>query len=189
MPTLDPRSTALVLIDLQRGILPFAKAPHDPGTILRHASALARAMRERGGLVVRVRVGWSPDGADRLKQPTDQPAPVTDLPPDWLDDPVELPRSAGDVEILKRHWNAFHGTELDLQLRRRGVRCIVLGGIATPFGVESTARTGWELGYELLLPEDLSSAPSEALHRHGFELILPRLGRVTTTARVLDALQ
>ena len=50
--------------------------------------------------------------------------------------------AAGDIVITKRQWGAFHGTELDLQLRRRGIRGIVLGGIATNFGVEFTGAPG-----------------------------------------------
>jgi nicotinamidase-related amidase len=188
MQPLDPRTTAVVLIDLQQGILPFAQAPYDGATIVRQAAALAQAARRAGALVVRVRVGWSPDQADRPSQPTDQAAPMAALPAHWWDDPAGLPAEAGDLAIVKRHWNAFHATELDLQLRRRGIRSVVLGGIATPFGVESTARMGWELGYELLLPEDLSSAPDEALHRHSMQRILPRLGRVVSVAQVVQAL-
>ncbi|HJV59608.1 MAG TPA: isochorismatase family protein, partial [Albitalea sp.] len=76
-----------------------------------------------------------------------------------------------------------------LQLRRRGIRTLVLGGIVTAFGVESTARAGWELGYELLLPEDLSSAPDGALHHHSMQRVLPRLGRVTTVASVIETMR
>jgi nicotinamidase-related amidase len=189
MQALEARSTAVVLIDLQQGILPFAQAPHDAAAIVRQAAQLCAAAREAGALVVRVRVGWAPDQADRPNQPTDQPAPAPQLPPHWWDDPEGLPAAEADLAIVKRHWNAFHATELDLQLRRRRIRTVVLGGIATPFGVESTARTGWELGYELLFPEDLSGAPDEALHRHSMQRVLPRLGRVVTVAQVVDALR
>ena len=65
------------------------------------------------------------------------------------------PPAPTDLVITKRQWGAFHGTELDLQLRRRGIRCIVLGGIATNIGVESTARAALELGYELVIAEDM----------------------------------
>lgn len=190
MLDLDPRSTALVLVDLQHGILPFAKAPYDAATILKHAAALADRARARGALVVRVRVGWHADGRDLLQQPTDHAAPVpaNGLPPDWWQDPAALPAAPGDLNIVKRQWNAFHGTELDLQLRRRGIRTLVLGGIVTPFGVEGTARAAWERGYELVLPEDLSSAALEVQHTHSMAHVLPRLGRVRSTADVLQAL-
>jgi len=188
MPSLDPQTTVLVLIDLQQGIVPLAKAPYDGAAVLRQARRLADAFRGRKALVVRVKVGWSADGADRLKQPSDQPNAGGDLPANWLDDPAQLPSEPGDLPILKRQWNAFHGTELDLQLRRRGIRTIVIGGISTPFGVEGTARAAWELGYELVFPEDLSSAGDEAVHRNSMEKILPRMGRVRTVDEVLKDL-
>lgn len=189
MLALDKPSTAVVLIDLQQGILPFAQAPYDSQTIVRQAKRLADTARAEGVLVVRVRVGWHADLADRPSQPTDQAAPIAELPPQWWGDPAELPADPADLMIVKRHWNAFHATELDLQLRRRRIRTIVLGGVATAFGVESTARTGWELGYELLFPEDLSSAPDATLHQHSMQRVLPRLGRVTTVNKVLEAMR
>jgi nicotinamidase-related amidase len=190
MLTLDPRSTALVLIDLQQGILGFGKAPHSADKVLANAAALAARCRERGALVVRVRVGWSSDRLDMVTSPTDTPAPTPagPLPASWWADPPALPAVDGDLEIVKRQWNAFHGTELDLQLRRRGMRTVVLGGLVTPFGVESTARAGWERGYEMVFPEDLSSAALAEQHVHAMTHILPRLGRIRSTAEVLAAL-
>jgi nicotinamidase-related amidase len=187
--TLDPRTTALVTIDLQQGILGLAKAPHDAAAVLANASALSNAFRAAKAAVVRVKVGFSSDMADRLQPPVDAPNPAGDLPPNWLDDPVELPAQPGDIHVLKRQWGAFHGTDLDLQLRRRGIRTIVLGGISTPFGVESTARFAWELGYEIVFAEDLCSAGVAEQHHHAFRHIFPRLGRTRTTAQVIAALR
>ncbi|MET0382120.1 MAG: hydrolase [Burkholderiaceae bacterium] len=187
-PQLDARTTALVLIDLQRGILGFAKAPYGPDTVLANAAALATAFRAAKALVVRVKVGWSADGGDVLRPPVDAPGPAGAPPADWLDDPAELPMQPGDLPILKRQWGAFHGTELDLQLRRRGIRTLVLGGISTSIGVESTARFAWELGYEIVFAEDLSSGSEAALHQHSFQAIFPRLGRVRSTAQVISGL-
>ena len=59
------------------------------------------------------------------------------LPADWADFAPEIGSLRADIVITKRHWGAFYGTELDLQLRRRGVNTIVLAGVATNFGVES----------------------------------------------------
>jgi nicotinamidase-related amidase len=186
--TLDPRTTALVLIDLQKGILPYAKAPYDSATVLANAAKLASAFRTAQSQVVLVKVGFSADGGDRLTADVDAPTPSAAQPADWLDDPVELPRQPGDILILKRQWGAFNGTELDLQLRRRGIRTIVLAGIATSIGVESTARFAWELGYEIVFAEDATSGPDAAMHVHSFKGIFPRLGRVRTTTDLLAAL-
>jgi nicotinamidase-related amidase len=185
---LDPKTTALVLIDLQKGILPFAKAPYGADAVVANAISLVRAFRAAKATIVRVRVGFSADGLDRLRQPVDNLNPPGPVPADWLADPDGLPSQPGDIEILKRQWGAFYGTELDLQLRRRGIRTLVLGGIATAIGVESTARAAFEHGYEIVFPEDLSSSPLEALHRHSFGAIFPRIGRVRTTLQVLAAM-
>jgi nicotinamidase-related amidase len=190
MLTLDPKTTALVLIDLQKGILPNAKAPYAGAQVLANAVALASRFRALGAPVVRVRVGFSPDMRERLATPTDVPFPVPPggMPPGYTADPDELPPQPGDIDILKRQWNAFYGTELDLQLRRRGIRTIVLGGLVTSFGVDSTARAGWERNYEMVFPEDLSSAAEEVLHTYPMQKVFPRLGRVVTCADVLQAL-
>jgi nicotinamidase-related amidase len=185
---LDPRTTALVLIDLQKGIVPYAKAPYDGATVLANAVRLADAFRAGRSPVVLVKVGFSADGGDRLVAPVDAPTAATAPPANWLDDTDELPAQAGDIHILKRQWGAFNGTELDLQLRRRGIRTIVLAGIATSIGVESTARFAWELGYEIVFAEDATSGSDAAMHEHSFKSIFPRLGRIRTTADVLAAL-
>jgi len=137
---LDAATTALVLIDLQQGILPYAKAPRDAAAVLAKAAPLADAFRAAKALVVLAKVGFSADGGDVLRTQVDAPNPPGPPAPDWLDQPAGLPSRPGDLHILKRQWGAFHGTELDLQLRRRGIRTIVLAGIATSIGVESTAR-------------------------------------------------
>jgi nicotinamidase-related amidase len=186
---LDAATTALVLIDLQQGILPYAKAPYDATAVLAHAAPLAAAFRARRSPVVLVKVGFSPDGGDQLKSRVDAPNPPGPAPAHWLDDTPELPPQPGDIHILKRQWGAFHGTELDLQLRRRGILTIVLAGIATAIGVESTARFAWELGYDIVFVEDATSGPDAAMHANSFEKVFPRIGRVRTTAQVLAALE
>ena len=185
---LDPATTALVLIDLQQGILPYAKAPYDGAAVLAQAVPLAAAFHARQSPVVRVKVGFSADGGDVLKAIVDAPNPAGAPPSNWLDDPADLPTQPGDITIVKRQWGAFHGTELDLQLRRRGIRTIVLAGIATAIGVESTARFAWELGYDIVFAEDATSGPDADMHANSFGKVFPRLGRVRTTAQVLAAL-
>jgi len=186
---LDAATTALVLIDLQQGIVPYAKAPYDGAAVLANAAPLARAFRAAKSPVVLVKVGFSADGGDALKSLVDAPNPPGAPPANWTDDTPELPSQPGDIHILKRQWGAFHGTELDLQLRRRGIRTIVLAGIATAIGVESTARFAWELGYDIVFAEDATSGPDAAMHANSFEKVFPRLGRVRKTADVLAALK
>src|SRR3546814_2351811 len=96
---------------------------------------------------------WSSDVCSS-DLPVDQAPPLPpQLPDTWWDIPAELDHQPSDILITKRQWNAFYGTELDLQLRRRGIDTIVLGGIVTGIGVESTARAGWEQGYGQVLVE------------------------------------
>jgi nicotinamidase-related amidase len=154
-------------------------APHSAAVIYERSMQLAQRFRAAAAPVVRVRVSFSAELADAPQLPVDQPTDYSSLPPGWDDFPEPLQPS--DLVITKRQWGAFYGTELDLQLRRRGVRCIVLGGIATNIGVESTARSAAEHGYELVIPEDLCSSTSAEMHAFSFKHILPRLARITTT--------
>jgi len=187
---LDPKKTALVLIDLQEGILGYGKAPRSGADVVATASVLAKRFREANAPVILVRVGWSADLGDTLKQPVDQPAalPPGGLPANWWDFPAELNVDERDIKITKRQWNAFFGTELDLQLRRRGIETIVLGGISTNIGVESTARAAYELGYALVLVEDAMSCAAPEHHQASLNHIFPRLGLVRQSADVLSAL-
>jgi nicotinamidase-related amidase len=120
MDALDPRTTALVLVDLQIGILGFPLTPSSSGAISSAGAQLAKRFRAAGATVVLTRVTWSADFADALQQPVDRPLPgPAQLPAGWADFPKELEQSSRDIIITKRQWGAFHGTELDLQLRRR----------------------------------------------------------------------
>lgn len=188
--SLDASSTALVVIDLQKGILSRPCEPHASAEVLERAVRLADAVRAKGGFVVLVRVAFSPDFKDALRPPSDDPgwARAAAPPPDWADLAPELGPRAGDHVVTKRQWGAFHGTDLDLQLRRRGVTTIVLCGISTCFGVESTARGAHEHGYSQVFAEDAMSTLSAAEHQHTVTRIFPRLGRVRSTAEILAAL-
>jgi nicotinamidase-related amidase len=184
--TLPPKSTALVLIDLQKGITGFSTEPHSSSEIVRNATTLADRFRSLGAPVFLVRVAF-PTGDAALKLITDaQPALPASEPEGWSELAVE-PHSQ-DVLILKRHWGAFYGTELDLQLRRRRIETIVLGGIATNFGVESTARNGYEFGYHVVFAEDAMGTFTKPSHEFAIQNIFPRLGRVRTTEEILQAL-
>ena len=187
---LDPARTALVSIDLQRGIAAGPVAPHPASDIVARAAEMARALRAAGGTVVLVRVTPSADRRDALHPLTDTP-PWTPAPQpaDWAEIIPELGPAAGDIVITKRQWGAFYGTELDLQLRRRGVDTILLAGISTNVGVESTARDAYERGYQQVFVEDAMSARSADDHEHTVRSVFPRIGRVRSTADVLAALR
>jgi len=185
---LDPSKTALVLIDLQRGIIAFPAEPRATAEVIANAVRLADSFRAAGAAVVLVHVAIGPDGGDRLRAQVDEPQPMRQLPTDFAEIVAELGPKEGDIVVTKRQWGAFYGTDLDLQLRRRGITTIVLGGIATNHGVESTARDGYERGYQLVLVEDAMSARSASDHAFAFDRIFPRIGRVCRTADVIAAL-
>jgi nicotinamidase-related amidase len=188
---LDAKSTALVLIDLQRGILTRDTAPHPAAKVLANAVRLADRFRQLGATVVLVHVEFSADGKDVLAVPVDSPFTVRpgQMPPDWTQFAPELGPRDGDVLITKRQWGAFYGTDLELQLRRRGARSIVLGGIATNFGVESTARDAWERNFAIVFAEDAMAGLSAEAHAFAVGNIFPRLGRIRSTEQVLAALK
>jgi nicotinamidase-related amidase len=186
--TLDARRTAIVVIDLQKGIVRMPGAPYPRPAVVANCARLLAAARQAGAQPVLVHVGGSPDLADRLRPTVDQPMRATaPPPPDWSELIPELDRQPGDVVILKRQWGAFYGTDLDLQLRRRGLGTIVLCGIATEFGVESTARDAFERGYELVFAEDAMTGSSAESHLNSVERIFPRMGRVRTTEEIVAA--
>ncbi len=188
--SLDAKTTALVLVDVQKGILTMPLAPHDAETLVKNAAALGQRFQEAGGTIVLVNVAFAPDGVDRLKQEVDAPMAVRPggLPPDWTEFAPEIAALRADVVVTKRQWGAFHGTELDLQLRRRGIATVVMGGIATNFGVESTAREAWQHGYAVIVAEDATTSIGPDLHAFAIERILPRIARIRSTADILAAL-
>ena len=189
--SLDPRKTALVLIDLQKGTLGLPLAPYAAAQIIETSAALGRRFADTGGTILPVRVAFAGDQADRPPQAVDTPMqlPPGGLPPDWSELAPEIAALPAASVITKRQWGAFHGTELDLQLRRRGITSIVLGGIATNFGVESTAREAWQHNYAVVVAEDACTSLGEDLHRFSIEKVLPRVARVRKAAEIMAALQ
>ena len=179
MINVDPKTTALVLIDLQEGVLAYPLAPLSGPEVLSKGKALAERFRAAKAPVVLVNVDWSADSKDVLRPPVDYPThPEGGLPKGFSKLGSGLAKD-GDILITKRQWGAFHGTELDLQLRRRGVRTIVLGGVATNFGVESTARQAWELGYEVVITKEATSSLAPDMHDFAMTKIFPLISRVT----------
>jgi nicotinamidase-related amidase len=184
---LVPATTALVVIDLQKGIVGRALEPHNAAEVVKHSVQLANALRAQGGLVVWVRVAIG----DILHLPVDAPMrdPNAPPPPAEASELIpELDRQPGDLVITKRQWGAFYGTELEQMLRRRGIRTILMAGIATNMGVESTARAAFDMGYELVFVEDAMTTMKAEAHQFATGVIFPRMGRVRSSAEVLEEL-
>jgi nicotinamidase-related amidase len=187
---LDPRRTAVVVIDLQKGIVGFPGTPHSAESVVANTAALLEAARSVGAQPILVHVGRSADGGDGLKVACDQPMRTGGaMPPDWSELIAELNRQPSDIVILKRQWGAFYGTDLELQLRRRGLSTIVLCGVATEFGVESTARDAYERGFEQVFAEDAMTGRTAESHANAIANIFPRMGRVRTTVEIVAALR
>jgi nicotinamidase-related amidase len=174
---LDP-TAALVVIDLQKGIVGMPTVHPIAGIIARTAQ-IARAFRERRLPVVLVNVTGGAPGR------TDISRPKMAMPDDWTNMVPELEQGPTDYLVSKQRWGAFHGTSLDEYLRQRGVTQIVLTGVATSIGVESTARSAYDLGYNVALVVDAMTDRDADSHRHAIEKIFPRLGETDTTDNVL----
>jgi nicotinamidase-related amidase len=185
---IDKLKTALVVIDLQKGIAGRQTAPYPSYIVIKNAAALAKAFRKNGMPVFLVRVAPSPDRKDVLRPVADAAMPVQTPPPDWADIVPELGPKQGDFVITKHQWGAFYGTELDLEFRRRGITTMVLCGISTSIGVESTARFAYEYGYNQIFAEDAMSALSAEEHLFTVTKIFPRIGLVRKTRELVDDL-
>ncbi len=176
---LDP-AAALVLIDLQKGVIGLPTA-HSSAAIVADAARLARAFRRRNLPVVLVNV------VARAPGRTSKSLSFTP-PPDWHELSPELGAEPQDIRVTKYNVGAFHGTSLDLQLRRRGVTQIFLGGIATSSGVEATARAGYDHGYNIVAVTDAMTDMDAESHDHAVRKQFPKIGETTTVAEVLSFL-
>ncbi|MQY21557.1 isochorismatase family protein [Nocardia macrotermitis] len=185
LTVLDPHS-ALIVIDLQKGVaaLPLA---HPVAEVAGNAARLAQGFRARGLPVILVRAtGMAPGRTERsFSRPADAPRP----PADSADLLPELNQQDSDHELLKQTWGAFMNPELDQLLRKLEVTQVVVIGIATSFGVESTARQAYEHGYHVTLATDAMTDFSVEAHEGSVVRIFPSLGETGTTAEVLALLE
>jgi nicotinamidase-related amidase len=183
--TLDPK-TALVVIDLLERIVAAPVVPIPAADVVAHTAELAAAFRDHGLPVVLVKAGAAPGegtpGRTQRRRAAGAPRPAGG------EDIVGEIRGEGDIIVHKRNWGAFYGTDLDLHLRRRGITQIVLTGIATSLGVESTARAAHEHGYHVALVSDAMTDLNADAHANSVERIFPLLGELGTTAEIVEFL-
>jgi len=181
----------LVVIDIQKGILAIDRKlePYTANQVVANVSKLVRRFRELGMPVFLVHV-TSINGKDMLHPITDQQLQwsSSQRPADWAEFVEEIRPTEKDIVITKRQWGAFYGTELDLQLRRRSIDAIVLCGVSTNIGVETTAREAYQYGYDQVFVTDAMSASSKDEHEVTLKFIFPRIGLLRTTEQVLSAL-
>ena len=179
--TLDPK-TAMIIIDLQKGIVGLALADGIE-TVIDNSRQLAEAFRRNGLPVVLVNVDAIAPGR------TEQSRSPRDLPADWAEIVPELGAQSEDLKVTKRTWGAFASTDLGQQLGALGVTQVVITGVATSIGVESTARQAYEAGFNVTLAIDAMTDLQPEAHRASIANIFPRLGETGTTKEIIGLLE
>jgi nicotinamidase-related amidase len=180
LTALDPQ-TALIVVDLQQGIVGM-QSIHPIAEVIERACALIEAFRRNELPVVLVNVAGGAPGR------TDQPRRFQSLPEGWTDLIPQLNAQPGDVFVTKRTWGAFANTDLESRLKQRGVTQVVVTGVATGSGVESTARQAYELGFNVTLAIDAMTDVRADAHAYSLANVFPRLGETGTTQQILDLL-
>jgi nicotinamidase-related amidase len=178
--TLDPK-TALIVIDLQKGIVALPSV-HPMEGVVKHASALADAFRQHGLPVVLVNVNGGAPGR------TEQAPRVREFPDGWTDLIPELNQQPQDLTVTKRTGGAFTNTGLEGHLKQQGITQVVLGGVSTSFGVESTARQAHEFGFNVTVATDAVTDMNLDAHINSVTRIFPRISETGTTQEILDLL-
>ncbi|AUG53581.1 isochorismatase family protein [Thalassospira marina] len=178
---LDPK-TALIVIDLQQGILAYPLV-HSADDVLEKSVALANAFRARNLPVVLVNVAGGAPGRN------EQPPRASSFPPGWADLAPAIDTGRHDHKVTKKTWGAFTGTDLNEYLAGQGVTQVVLCGIATSIGVESTARQAHELGFNVTIATDAMTDMNADAHVNSVTRIFPRLGETGTVDEILACLE
>ena len=181
------QKTAIVVIDLQKGITAIPAEPHPAEVVVKNSAGIVKAAREKDMPVFLVHVTPSPDFKDALKPISETSFNISKFDTSWSEYIPELDIQPTDFLITKHQWGAFYGTDLDLQLRRRKIDTIILCGIATNFGVESTARFAYEFGFNQIFASNAMTARSKEQHEYPLKFIFPRLGLIRTTEEILKA--
>lgn len=182
LTTLDP-VTALIVIDLQKGIAGHAFV-HSFAGVLEKTRSLLGAFREAALPVVLVNV------AGRAPGRTEQgPRSNVTLAEGWTDLSPELDQQPGDLVVTKRSWGAFATTDLEEQLKARGVTQVVVTGLVTSGGVEATARQAYEQGFNVTLALDAMTDLREEAHDYSVRNVFPRIGETGSTEEIVSMLQ
>lgn len=179
--TLDPR-TALVVIDLQTGIV-AREGVHPISDIVAKAAKLASTFRTQNLPVILVRVTATAPGRSDLS-----PGGSINIPEEFARLVPELDQQPQDHVIEKRTWGAFVNTDLHDYLTSQGVTQVVLAGISTSIGVESTARQAYEAGFNVTLALDAMTDTNADAHENSTTRIFPRLGETGSTEDIIDLL-
>lgn len=181
LTTLDEK-LALIVVDLQKGIVGLPTA-HPTDAVVKNAAVLADAFRQRKLPVVLVNVdGGAPGRSEAAPR-------ARDFPPGWTELVPELNQQPGDHTVTKQTWGAFTNTDLDSFLKQHGVTQVVIVGVATSAGVESTARHAHEMGYNVTLAIDAMTDMSADAHDNSIARIFPRIAETGTTQGIISLLE
>ena len=180
LTALDPQ-TALIVIDLQQGIIGIPSI-HPIAEVIDRSCSLIEAFRQHELPVVLVNVAGGAPGR------TEQPRRHQTFPQGWTDLIPELDPQPGDILVTKQTWGAFASTDLEARLKQKGVTQVVLTGVATGTGVESTARQAYEQGFNVTLAIDAMTDTRPEAHEYSLKHVFPRLGETGTTQQILDLL-
>lgn len=195
MITALDQKTALVLIDLQKGIMKMEKA-HPIEKIVENVILLIDQFRKAELPIAIVNV--NPTGSASAKARVegvsvgrnngDQSKSSSFL--EGFDKIIpELKTTKDDIFITKKTWSAFYNTKLHEELQKRGITGIVLGGVATSVGVEGTARAASELGYNISFAKDAMTDTFLEAHERSLKYIFPKIGEIGTTKDIIDYLK
>lgn len=196
MLTALDKHTALVIIDLQKGIAGM-KTVIPSEEIIKKSAQLAEAFRKEKLCVIVVNVDpfGSPSSMVRAEQntmPKDEAAQrerqqAMDAQ-GFFDIVDELGLKPEDLRVTKKTWNAFFNTPLHDELQKRGITGIVLAGISTSIGVEGTARAAFERGYNVTFATDAMTDMVADAHERSMKYIFPRMGELDTTENIISKL-
>jgi nicotinamidase-related amidase len=178
--TIDDK-TALIVVDLQKGIVSLPTV-HPIAAVIERSCALIDVFRQHGLPVVLVNVAGGAPGR------TEQPRRLVTLPEGFTDLIPELNRQPSDIVVTKRTWGAFPSTDIQRQLKAKGVTQVVVVGVATGTGVEATARQAYEHGFNVTLAVDAMTDTRPEAHAYSLSHVFPRLGETGTAQEIIDLL-
>lgn len=182
---IDPKKTALLVLDLQNAVVNRPMQPNDPKDVVKRAAKLAGAFREVGSQVIMVNVSYT----EFFKPIADVESKPLNSEEGWDQLVSELNVKDTDMKVTKSGWSAFAGTDLDKYLRSHSADTLVLCGISTNIGVETTARDAYDLKYNQIFAVDAMAAKSTEEHEHTIKYVFGRTGLVRNTQDVVSALR
>lgn len=186
-PRLDPATTAVVVVDVQRLFTDMVGAPIEPplNDVLPRIGRFVDDSRKAGATIVLVRTIIAPDAHSRSTRqwPEFMRAGMAPDAPGSTFDPCLNPHP-GDIEVVKQRYSAFVGTRLDEILRERGIVSIVVLGLTTNVCVQSTTRDAWQRDYETITLADCCAEIGPGSHDASLAWTARNFGAVCTSEEV-----